>query len=218
MKRGTVRNLLLTLVAVASLALAACGDEAGDIGDATESGTRTLSSGAQSSPTSRATPRATRTPNRTATPIATRAATRPVGSPTPIPPPAPAIGDTVQTEGFEITVDSFDLYQTVGASDANGVFLYLRMTVANTNGEAMPFPFEGLVVIDQNNMSYFLAGDPTRESLTYDFGMDIAQPLQPGESRQVTAVFDIATDATGLILTSPSRAFEIRLEYDEAPK
>lgn len=216
---GRLLPLALMLVALAMLVFAACGEEAADIADdASDTGTSELSSAAQVTATRQATPRATRTPVRTATPIATRAATRPVGSPTPIPPPPPAIGDTVQTEGFEITVDSFDLYQTVGASDASGVFLYLRMTVTNTNGEARPFPFEGLVVVDMNNMSYFLAEPPTRESLTYDFGFDIDQPLQPGESRQVTAVFDIPTDATGLILTTPSRVFEIRLQYDEAPK
>lgn len=212
-------SLVLALAVIASLLLAACGSAATDPApNASDTGTRTISAGAQATTTRQATPRATRTPSLRATATPTRSATRPVGSPTPIPPPPPAIGDTVQTEGFEITVDSFDLYGTVGAFDAKGVFLYLRMTVANANGEAKPFPFDGLVVIDMNNTSYFLAEAPTRESLTYDFGFELDQPLPPGESRQVTAVFDIASDATGLILTSPSRAFEIRLEYGEAPK
>jgi hypothetical protein len=41
------------------------------------------------------------------------------------------------------------------------------------------------------------------------------QELAAGASQSVAAVFDIATDATGLVLTTPSRVFQIRIEYDE---
>jgi hypothetical protein len=117
-----------------------------------------------------------------------------------------------------LTVIGFDLYQSVGDSTANGTFLYLRMSIENTESQPRAFPFDGLVVIDMNDNSYFLAEAPTRETLTYDFGFDIDQQVAAGASQSVAAVFDIATDATGLILTTPSRVFQIRIEYEDGPK
>jgi hypothetical protein len=89
------------------------------------------------------------------------------------------------------------------------------MSIENTMDQPRAFPFAGLVVLDINDVSYFLAEAPTRETLTYDFGFDMDQELAAGASQSVAAVFDIATDATGLVLTTPSRVFQIRIEYDE---
>ncbi len=159
----------------------------------------------------------------TATRAATRAATAgvtrtPAQTPTAIPPPEPAIGDTIETDGWKLTIIGFDLYQSVGDSTASGVYLYLRMAIENTMNQPRVFPFDGLVVLDVNDMSYFLAEPPTRETLTYDFGFEIDEQLPAGASQSVAAVFDIAPDATGLVLTTPSRVFQIRVESDEAPK
>ena len=223
MARGT--RIGVTLLVLGSLLLTACGD-----GEAEQPSSGPTSSAqnviATASPrqqgqaaTATATTRAA-TATRTATnTAATPAVTRtPPRTPTAIPPPEPAIGDTIETDGWKLTIVGFDLYQSVGDSTASGVFLYLRMSIENTASEPRAFPFDGLVVIDMNDASYFLAEPPTRETLTYDFGFEIDQQLAAGASQSVAAVFDIAPDATGLVLTTPSRVFQIRIEYDEAPK
>jgi hypothetical protein len=215
---------LIALLILGSLLLSACGD-----GQAERASSGPTSSAenpavtatprrpaqAATATTTRAAATATTSPTRTApTPATTRT---PAQTPTPIPPPVPAIGDTIETDGWKLTIIGFDLYQRVGDSTAGGVFLYLRMSIENTVDQPRAFPFSGLVVIDGNDNSYFLSEPPTRETLTFDFGFDLEEQLAPGASQSVAAVFDIATDATGLVLTTPSRVFQIRIEYD-APK
>lgn len=217
-------RLLLALVTLGGLLLTACGDGQAERASSgpTSSADKPTSTAASREQAQAATATATTraaTATRAATQAATAGATRtPARTPTTIPPPEPAIGDTIETDDWKLTIDNFDLYQTVGASSAEGVYLYLRMTIENTNGQPRAFPFDGLVVLDMNDMSYFLAEPPTRETLTYDFGFEIDEQLAAGASQSVAAVFDIAPDATSLILTTPSRVFQIRVEYDEAPK
>jgi hypothetical protein len=185
--------------------------------------TPTQSSAVQVSPTTSAVaqgatataPRATATARRTVT--ATRTP-RPATTPTAIPPPGPAIGDEVESEGWRITITGFDLYNRVGAHTAAGVFLYLRLTVVNTDDQPAAFPFDGLVVVDSRGTSYFPHGAATAETMTFDFGIEVDDQFAPGAPTNIAVAFDIPTDATGLILTTPSRVFEIRIEHDEAPK
>ena len=132
-----------------------------------------------------------------------------------MPTPRPAIGATVQADGWALTVTSFDLFESVGDSDAEGIFLYVRMAISNSGTAPAAFPFSGLVVIDINGQSYFLHEAATSETLEYDYGITPDQTLNPGDVRNVAAVFDIPTSATGLTLTTPSRVFEVRLEYNE---
>lgn len=224
MRRTQASGPVVALLILVSLLLGACGNgeaERASTGPTSASGVPavTAPSGqqAQAATATAATRSATvtRTPTRTPTPAVTRT---PARTPTPIPPPEPAIGDTIETDGWKLTISGFDLYQTVGASSANGVYLYLRMSIENTSSQPRAFPFDGLVVLDMNDTSYFVADAPTRETLTYDFGFDIGQQVAAGASQNVAAVFDIAPDATGLVLTTPSRVFQIRIEYDETPK
>ena len=222
LRRAQSARLFVTLLTLAGLLMTACGD-----GQAERASNGPISEAAApqatSSPRQQAQAATTTATTRSAT--ATRASTRtaatpavtrtPAQTPTPIPPPEPAIGDTIETDGWKLTIIGFDLYQTVGASTAGGVFLYLRMSIENTASEPRAFPFDGLVVLDVNDTSYFLSEPPTRETLTYDFGFEIDQELAAGASQSVAAVFDIASDATGLVLTTPSRVFQVRIEYDE---
>jgi len=218
-------RLLITLLVLGAMLLSACGD-----GEAERASSGPTSSAekpavtqtprrpaqAATATTTRTTAAATGTTTRTAaTPAVTRT---PAQTPTPIPPPVPAIGDTIETDGWKLTIIGFDLYQQVGDSVAEGVFLYLRMSIENTVDQPRAFPFSGLVVLDMNDTSYFLSEPPTRETLTYDFGFDFEEELAGGASQSVAAVFDISTDATGLVLTTPSRVFQVRIEYDETPK
>lgn len=214
-------RLAVALLTLAGLLLSACGDgdaERASSGPTSPAGVpaATVSPREQAQASTATTTQAAATATRTATRAATAAVTRtPARTPTPIPPPEPAIGDTIETDGWKLTIIGFDLYQTVGASTADGIYLYLRMSIENTTDQPRVFPFDGLVVLDMNDMSYFLSEPPTRETLTYDFGFEIDQELAPGASQSVAAVFDIAPDATGLVLTTPSRVFQIRIEYDE---
>ncbi len=216
------RSLVLLPTALLILALlAACGaadnsdpapttrSQSGASGtgtpDATALSGSPTSRTASSSPTSRAaSPTTTGIPN----PI-------PEATQRPLPTPRPAIGATVQADGWALTVTSFALFESVGDSTAEGVFLYVRMAISNSGKEAIAFPFDGLVVIDVNGQSYFLDQAATRETLQYDYGILPDQKLNPGDLRNVAAVFDIPTSATGLTLTTPSRVFEVRLEYNE---
>ena len=139
-------------------------------------------------------------------------------SPTPLPDPAPIIGDTVSAQGWDITVTGTDLFPRIGDHRAEGIYLYVLMTLKNTSGSEASFPFEGLLVVDHAGNEHFLAIDATKESLTFDFGVDLTKKYPPGATQNVAAAFDIPTDATGLTLTTPTRVFSIALEYGDAPK
>jgi len=109
-------------VILASLLLSACGDGQAE---RASSGPTSPASVPDTTPSPRqqaqaptATTRAataTRTATRTAaTPAVTRT---PAQTPTPIPPPEPAIGDTIETDGWKLTIIGFDLYQLIDANE-----------------------------------------------------------------------------------------------------
>lgn len=203
------------LLLLGALLLSACGEADASL-EPTETATSvTLQAGSNHTPTTSTAPTATPAAAATAAPTQTP---RPLTTPTPLPPPAPAIGDSVRTDGWVFSVTEFETFQTVGDHSAAGMFLYLHLTVSNTGSSATAFPFDGLIVVDHEDRTFFLAEPATRETLTYDFGFEIDQPFQPGETRNVAAAFDIAVDSTDLRLTSPSRVFEIRIEYRDPPK
>lgn len=197
---------------LAALVLAACGEA--EVSSTSPSGVE----GTATQPSAQRTPTRATTPQPTPTLAPTQTVVRPAASPTAIPAPKPAIGDTVRTEGWDLTVTGYDLYKRVGDFTADGMFLYLQLTVKNTMSQARPFPYDGLVVIDIEGNSYFLATDATRESLTYDKGIDMAAAVEPGQELQSAAIFDTPESATGFILTTPSRVFEILLQYQQPSK
>jgi hypothetical protein len=204
-----IRLGVFAAVLIMSLVLAACGSAEPDAATATAT-SGSLPAGA--SPSTAVTPR----PSPTLAPTGTVA--RPAASPTPIPSPAPAIGTTVETDGWDLTVTGYDLYGRVGDHQASGIYLYVRMTITNTADQPRAFPFDGLVVTDVDGNSYFLAADATHESLQYDLNFPFDQQVAPGQQQQVAAVFDIPESATSLRLTTPSRVFEVRLEYQQPTK
>lgn len=148
----------------------------------------------------------------------TRAATALAQTPTPLPGPVPGIGDTIDTQGWRLTVTAIELFPRVGDSRATGIYLYVKLNVTNTSGAAVPFPFEGLVVFDQTTTSYPPDLSATRETLTYDFGRDIAAPIEDDQTLDLAVAFDIPLNATSLILTTPTRIFTIVLGNTEFPK
>jgi hypothetical protein len=135
-----------------------------------------------------------------------------------MPPPAPAIGDSVRTDSWVFSVTEFETIERIGDQTPGGMFLYLRMTISNTGSSAAPFPFSGLIVVDHDDRTFFLAEEATRQTLTWDFDFALDQAFQPGETRNLAVAFDIAFDSTDLKLTSPSRVFEIRIEHRDPPK
>lgn len=203
MSRWRVGRLLAAAGGVALLV--ACGS--GDAPD-TESTAPTIVTPrpAGASPTARA---ATPTPSPTP---------RAVRTPTPLPTPAPVIGDVVEVDDWQLSVTSIDTFERVGDSTAAGSFLYVRLQVTNGGDGARAFPFDGLVVLDIEEQTYFYAEAATNETLTFDFGIDPAATIAPGESRALAVVFDIPDSSTGLVLTTPSRAFAIQLRYPDAVK
>ena len=215
---------LFAVTALTATLLAACGGSRASTPTATpraNTGASTSIAAAAPSPT------ATRAPSPTVTatsPVAT--ATRapapqvasPAGSPTPIPMPAPSIGTAVTSQGWEITVTDVATYQHVGDYTANGTFLYVMLTVKNTGSNAAAFPYDGLIVVDANGASYVIDVPATKETLTYDKGVDLFAQFEAGSSHAVASVFDIALDATGLKLTTPSHVFSIVLDYAASPK
>lgn len=214
---------LATVLLGASLLLAACGAADASLEPTATTQARTVQSGAQSGTTPEPEPQsqaqaATATPRAAQATAAPTQTPRPLTTPTPIPPPVPAIGDSVQTDGWVFSVTEFETIERIGEQRAEGMYLYLRMTVSNTGSSPMAFPFDGLVVVDHEDRTFFLAEAATRETLTWDFGFEIDEPFAAGETRNVAVAFDIALDSTDLQLTSPSRVFEIRIEYREPPK
>lgn len=216
------RRVGVVLLAGTSLLLAACGAVDASVDPTattatTRIATQAAPAGSETTPTpppaqaQQTTPRATAQVAPTQTP-------RPLSTPTPLPPPAPAIGDSVQTEGWVFSVTGFETFQRIGDHTASGMFLYLHLTVTNTGSSPAAFPFTGLIVTDHASRTFFLAEEATRETLEWDFGTAMDEPIQPGETRNVAAAFDIALDSTDLKLTSPSRVFEIAIEHRELPK
>ena len=119
---------------------------------------------------------------------------------------------------WRLTVTAIDLFTRVGDHRASGIYLYVKLNVTNTSGAAVPFPFEGLVVVDQRNTNYAPDLAATRETLTYDFNRDIAAPIENGQTLDLAVAFDIPMDATNLILTTPTHIFTIVLGNTEFPK
>lgn len=219
--RAARRRAVATLIIGASLLLAACG-----AADANPDPTGTPLSSAPLGAEGTASPpalaqAATATRAAQSAPTATPAATqtpRPLTTPTPIPPPVPAIGDSVRTDGWVFSITEFETIERIGEQRATGMFLYLRMTISNTGSSATIFPYDGLIVVDHEDRTFFLAEAATSETMSWDFGFEIDEPFQAGETRNVAVAFDIALDSSDLTLTSPSRVFEIRIEYREPPK
>ena len=128
------------------------------------------------------------------------------------------IGDTVGLPGWEITVTAVEEYGSVGDYTAQGTYTYVRLTVTNTSAQPATFPYDGLVITDTNDQSYFSDLNATRETLTFDLGIALDQQVAPGESTNTAVVFDIPDSVTGLVLTTPSRVFAVQLIYPNPPK
>jgi len=216
MEAPTRRSGVLAIVALmmVGLLLAACGSP----DDSADSAIPAGAAGTPDTHVAAATATRESTPRPTPTLAPTQTVVRPAASPTAIPEPKPGIGDTIQTDGWDLTITGYDLFKRVGDSTADGMFLYLQLTIKNTAAEARAFPYDGLVVVDIQGDSYFLATEATRESHTYDKGIDMSAPLQPGEEQQAAAIFDTPANATGFTLTTPSRVFEILLQYKQPSK
>lgn len=195
------------------LGLAACGADGTDEPRQGQSATATstVRSTATRVATSPATASAATTPARTPTP-------RPARTPTALPTPAPIIGDAVELPGWEITVTAVETYGRVGDYTAQGTYTYVRLTVTNTGDAPAMFPYDGLVITDTADQSYFTDVNATRETLTFDLGIEIDQEIAPGETTNTAVVFDVPDSVTGLILTTPSRAFAVQLIYPDPPK
>jgi len=192
--------------------LTACGTQDGNQGQSATATATTTAVRTTATRTTSATARAaTTTPVRTPTP-------RPARTPTALPTPAPIIGDAVELPGWQITVTAVESYGRVGAYTAQGTYSYLRLTVTNTSDAPATFPYDGLVITDTEDQSYFADLNATRETLTYDLGIDIDQQIDPGSSTNIAVAFDVPDNVTGLILTTPSRVFAVQLVYPDQPK
>ncbi|RIK37307.1 MAG: hypothetical protein DCC58_18145 [Chloroflexi bacterium] len=227
---GRVPFLLVTVALLAASLLAACGTPEPPPRERRAAATQTARATDPANTLATRTPipapalAATTTPvPPTATATATgtpdnRAATALAQTPTPLPGPVPGIGDTIDTQGWQLTVTAIDLFPRIGDHRASGIYLYVKLRITNTSGAAVPFPFEGLVVVDQRNTSYGADIPATTESLRYDFNRDIAAPIDNGQTLDLAVAFDIPLDATNLILTTPTRIFTIVLGNTEYPK
>jgi hypothetical protein len=221
-KRAARHCAPVALIALAAMLLSACGSttNAGPTATARESSgagapTATLSI-AGTTPTTPPSQVAAAAPTATVAPapqVATSAS-----SPTPIPSPEAGIGTAVSSQGWEITVSDVTTYQRVGDYTANGTFLYVSLSIKNIGANPAAFPFDGLIVVDANGASYVIDVPATKESLTYDKNVDMFAQFEVGSSHDVAAVFDVAPDATGLKLTTPSNVFSIVLDYTVSPK
>jgi hypothetical protein len=215
---------LVALIALGATLLAACGGTTNAGPTATARQSRGAAAPTATVGAAAATPTAPRSQVAAAAPTATvtvapapQAATA-ANSPTPIPSPAAGIGTAVSSQGWEITVSDVTTYQRVGDYTANGTFLYVSLNIKNTGANSAAFPFDGLIVIDANGVSYVIDVPATKESLTYDKNVDMFAQFEAGSSHDVAAVFDVASDATGLKLTTPSNVFSIVLDYTVSPK
>jgi hypothetical protein len=213
-KAWRIRTLTLGAATFALVGLAACGTQDNNPGQSTTP-TATVRSTATRTPTTPAgattTVGAASTPANTPTP-------RPARTPTALPTPAPIIGDAVEIPGWRITVTAVEMYGRVGDYTAQGTYTYVRLTVTNTGDTPAVFPYDGLVITDTADQSYFADLNATRETLTFDIGIELDQQIAPGDTSSTAVVFDVPDSVTGLILTTPSRAFAVQLIYPDQPK
>jgi hypothetical protein len=120
--------------------------------------------------------------------------------------------------GWRIVVTGLESYERVGDFTANGTYTYLRLTVTNTSDQPAVFPYDGLVIVDANDQSYFADLNATRETLTFDLGHEIDQEIASGDALDTAVAFDVPDSVTGLVLTTPSRVFAVQLVYPNPPK
>ncbi len=124
--------------------------------------------------------------------------------PKPVSTPSPGIGQsvTLQKDGWTLTVTSVSktpttmfLFQT---KTALGVYVVVRLTMENTSKQAQSLGGDRFTILDEQGRTfpYYIDG-------TIGYGQqELGSKINPGLKAPATILFDVPTNATGLILTS----------------
>jgi hypothetical protein len=124
--------------------------------------------------------------------------------------PAPAgVGTTVEGGGWSYTFPnaSYAVYlgNQAGGQTAQGEFVHVLVNIANNTGTAQPVPADFFVLKDSQGRVFSakpqVSSALVQRGINADLGMEDPVPAN-GTITSVYLVFDVAPDATGLVLFS----------------
>lgn len=146
------------------------------------------------------------------------ATSTPEPSPTPTPtatvvPPA-AMGQAVTYgDAWTVVVNAVALLPTFGdLTSQSGAFARVSLTITNTTGDRLRFPYDDLVLLDEDGRTYF----PSRDSkLVPEVGW--FNWLEPSLPTEGVVIFDVATDATGpfILESTADPAFRVQVVLED---
>jgi hypothetical protein len=131
-------------------------------------------------------------------------------SPTPTQVPAGEMGNAYPY-GDAWTVIVIDAVPVPGtnATQPNGAFLRVNLTLTNSGRENKIFPFHELVLVDNQQRSFAISADAARQLIAQDWDFFV-EPSQPTAK---SVIFDVAPDAgTTFVLESTTNpAFRVNV-------
>ena len=146
------------------------------------------------------------------------ATSTPEPSPTPTPtatvvPPA-AMGQPMAYAGdWTVVVNAIALVPTFGdLTPQAGAFASVRLTITNTTGDRLRFPYGDLTLLDEDGRTYF----PSRDSrLVPEVGW--FNRLDPSVPTDGLVIFDIAAEATGpfILESTADPTFRVQLVLED---
>jgi hypothetical protein len=131
------------------------------------------------------------------------------------------IGKTLQASGWEVTLSALPEKSDVVGEEGityqpQGVYVIVFLEVTNTNDDILLFPPKLPVVTDSQGREY-LSTTSTPQFAYWQSRMDlellIDSPVPGGATRNTFLLFDVATDAQGLVLSLEGAEDTIDLGY-----
>ena len=132
------------------------------------------------------------------------------------------IGKSVTVNNWKITLKGVpETQQVVGGGGVshqseNGVYIIIPAEVTNTGSDIVLFPDDLIFLKDTTGKQWKLASSTPQFAYKQsheevDILMD--SPVSPGDTRNTVLIFDVASDATGFVLTIPGESIEFKLGY-----
>jgi hypothetical protein len=132
------------------------------------------------------------------------------------------IGKTVTSSNWKITLKGVpDAQQVIGGGGVskqsdNGVFIIIPVEVTNSGSDIVLFPDDLIFLQDSSGKQWKLSSSTPQFAYKQNHAeVDILMdsPVSAGDTRTTVLIFDVATDATGFILTIPADKTVFKIGY-----
>ncbi|HQY30963.1 MAG TPA: DUF4352 domain-containing protein, partial [Thermomicrobiales bacterium] len=122
------------------------------------------------------------------------------------------LGDAIDSAEGTLTFTKTDTTSEIEGSAADGIYLVVYLQVERPDDVSGAFGYDAWTVTDSDGNTYELDGRATNLLLqtAYDDGAD--EDLAGGETYRIAMVFDVPTDASGLILENADAGIQVQLD------